>query len=110
MNIEKGEYFVVTRGVELHKMPSLSLFPFDMGESWKQNRDVDEKPRYDRSYVEKVFQALEVCGDHVAARCVFGDKGGEYGLLNKTISLNLTELEIWPVTKEYIEALRGKKK
>ena len=107
MNIEKGDHFVVTRGFEYHKMPVFSIFnPPDPTESWKQNKK-DEEPQYDRSYNGMVFLADEVCESVIAATCVWA-MGYKEEKIGEKYSLHTNELEVWPVTKKYIEALKNK--
>lgn len=93
MNIDKGEFFVVKRGFKHGKMPSF----FGIGEQ-KETED-----SYDRSYYGMVFIAREVCGEHIAALCVH-QPNEIYELLGKTVNMNTTELELWPVTNSYARA------
>jgi hypothetical protein len=106
MNVERGEYFVVTRGFELlgPSMVRSVLFGEEL-EPWKEQRD--DKPQHDRSMEGVVFEAVEVCGAMIAARVVVqrSTYAGCYPL-GKCASINTTEVEVWPVTKAYVEALR----
>ena len=105
MEIEKGDFFAITRGIKLNTSNPLSFFGFMgmEGESWKTNRQVDEdEPKYDRSYHDCVFIAREVCMPMVAAEIVIGHTYG-----NRCISLNLSEIEVMTLSKQYVEALKG---
>lgn len=105
MEIEKGDYFAITRGIKLNTTSPFSLFGFmDMqGESWKTNgQDEKAEPHYDRSYHDCIFLAREVCMPMVAAEIIFGHSYG-----NKIISLRLNEIEVMPVTKQFVEVLKG---
>ena len=103
MIIEKGDYFVITRGVKVRN----TFYPFSAflgmeGESWKQNNHEEE--HYDRSFHDCVFIAHEVCGQMVAAEILAGD---EYCVSkHKKLSLNLDEIEVMTVTKEYVDSLK----
>ncbi len=99
MNIDKGEFFVVKRGFKYH---SVTVFPF--------TTTIDDGPRYDRSYEGMVFVANEVCNEHIAALCVYSEHVGITPNVGKMCTMNTTELEIWPVTNKYVEALNVKVK
>lgn len=99
MVIEKGDFFVITRGINSCK----SNFLFTrQEESWKEPQD--EEDRYDRSYHNKVFFAAEVCGQLVAATLIHG--GTTWIHENQTISLNISEIEVMTVSKTYVAALK----
>jgi len=103
MDLEKGDYFAITRGIKLNTRPFSSLFGFmgEQGESWKTNQDENE-PHYDRSYHDCVFLAREVCMPMVVAEIIHGHSYG-----SKVVSLRLSEIEVMTVTKAYVEALKG---
>ena len=105
MEIEKGDYFTITRGIKLNMSKPFSFLGFmDMeGKSWKTNKQEDDEPKYDRSYHDCVFLAREVCMPMVAAEIITGHTYG-----NKIISLNLGEIEVMTVSKQYVEALKGR--
>lgn len=88
--IERGEFFVVTRGFELHA---------------DQVGPGESKPRYDRSYEGCVFKALEVCGTVIAAQCVHAE-GHKRDWMGRVFSLHTAGLEVWPVTAAYVAALK----
>jgi hypothetical protein len=100
MNIEVGEYFVVQRGILLNDR-FLSIFSSPFAAS-AQNQDNKEKPpRYDRSYDGMIFKAKEICGEHIAAEYVFG-KDKLWIKIGDCISLNTSDIKIWPVTEKYV--------
>lgn len=94
--IEKHDFFVVTRGVQLLEIPII-------GQDFIVRTDGEKE--YDRSHEGKVYQALEVCGDMIAAKCIHATVCGVFNPVGITRSLNSTELELWPVSLEYIKAL-----
>ena len=100
MNIEVGEYFVVKRGIRLNDM-SFSMFQSPFSASAQNQEQKDKPPRYDRSYNGMIFKAREVCGEQIAAEYVFGEKKGWINI-GDVISLNTSEIEIWPVTERYV--------
>lgn len=100
MTIEKGDYFAVTRGLEMGK-PGVfvAAFGFDSPKS--------DKPEYDRSHDGQIYLAEEVCGDMVAARCV-GSRcfhSSKERNIGKVYSLNLSEVEVMTLTPEYLKAI-----
>ena len=101
MEIEVDEYFVVKRGIELNPR-MLSLFPSEdpFKDSILGKQNEDKPPRYDRSHEGIIYKALAVCSDHIAAECVFAEnyKSDKCG---QRISLNTSEVVIWPVTEKY---------
>jgi len=108
MEIEVGEYFVVKRGIQLKDM-SFSLFQSPFAASAQNQETKDKSPRYDRSYNGMIFIARAVCGEQIAAEYVFGD---EKGWVKKggVLSLNTSEIEIWPVTEKYVACFLIKEK
>ena len=105
MELEKGDYFTITRGVKLSTSSPFSFFGFmDMdGESWKTNKQEEEdEPKYDRSYHDCVFLAREVCMPMVAAEIIYGHYFGP-----KMMSIRLSEIEVMTVSKQYVEVLKG---
>jgi hypothetical protein len=100
MQIEKGELFVVTRGYQCGRISSDPIFAAAFGIPVQPEL---EQPQYDRSYEGRVFRAIEVCGPVIAAEIVFGDVYS-----SKIRSLNTNEIEIWPVTQAYLDALQTK--
>ena len=103
MNIENGEYFVVKRGIELYNR-TLSLFPSEdpFADSILGKENEDKPPSYDRSHEGRIYKALQVCDEHIAAECVFDQDTSRYNVQGKRISLNTSEVEIWPVTEKYV--------
>ena len=100
MDIEIGEYFVVKRGIELNNsICSVFTSPFT-DSAFNKNND-DKPPRYDRSHEGLIYKALQVCDEHIAAECVFAESY-KSSRLGKRISLNTSEIEIWPVTEKYV--------
>lgn len=100
MNIEQGDYFVVTRGFPL-SMDSWSAFSEMLGGGGVSTK---QEQQYDRSHEGEVFLAVEVCGPVIAARRVF--TRSRYHPLGEALSLNTSELEVWPVTKQYLASLQ----
>jgi hypothetical protein len=100
MDIEKGEAFVVVRGVKFNNtgFPGLSAL-FGIPDEPK-----DGEPTYDRSYAGCVFRATEVCGPMIAAEWIGGRQ--LYGGV-KRVSFNTSEVEVWPVTEDYAAAFAG---
>ena len=101
MDIENGEYFVVKRGIELNNSFS-SIFVSPFADSAFNKNNEEKTPIYDRSHEGKIYKALEVCGEHIAAECVFDEDTSSYSKQGKTISLNTSEVEVWPVTERYV--------
>lgn len=101
--IEPGEYFVVTRGFRLQTANTLSLSTFDIGAQPQR----DSEPHYDRSHEGLIYYAEEVCGDMVAAKCVAVDGHHHWKQqhIGKTVSLNTSEVEVFPVTEKYVQAV-----
>lgn len=106
MIIEKGDYFVVTRGFEFHNTTLASIFS-PPEESWKQNQ-AEEKPQYSRSENGIVFQAIEVCDSLCVAEVIASSQGYGGYKLQQRISFHLDEIETMVVPKEYVEALTSK--
>lgn len=100
MNIEKGDYFIITRGREYTVDTSIFSSIFGGGEDWKQSAEPRQK-HYDRSFHGCVFQALAVEHLMVAAKFVHG----RCSLFPPVISLNVSELEVMTVGKDYVRAL-----
>lgn len=100
---EKGEYFVVRRGFKLNT-ESLSsvLFP---REPWQGQPEALKEPRYDRSYEGDLFLAVEVCGDAVVAKLVHRTATYRPGRKGDLIVLSAADMELWPVTKAFAEAM-----
>lgn len=102
MNIERGDLFVVTRGFQLGKMPEMiSLF----GGGGPPR---DDNPTYDRSHEGRVYKALQVCGPVIAAECVheqWAYRGTSISRLGQRFSINTGDVEVWPVTEQYLAAL-----
>ena len=105
--IKKGEHFVVRRGFEYNS----SSFLLPSGEiATPQN---DENPKHDRSQEGRLFLAVEVCSPMVAAECVHGshrdimcaNMGGSSRLVPHRITFNMDEVELWPVTKAFVDAM-----
>lgn len=92
--IDKGEFFIVTRGYP-YNMDAINWFGFTETSPRKQ--------LYDRSFEGVVFEAMESTEGAVAARIVFRNKGKEH--LSETMSLSLREIEVMPVSRQYVEAL-----
>ena len=85
MTIERGDFFVVTRGFEYAGLPPAT----------------ETKPQYSREHEGRIYRADEVCGPMVAATVIATTKG--YGpKVGQTISLNTTEVEVMTVTTEYV--------
>lgn len=102
MNIEKGDLFIVTRGI---KLANTAAFSFAFG--LPAPADSDE-PRYDRSWIGYVFRALEVCGDGIAAEVVHADADC-YRKPGYRLQLVESEMTLFPVTQAYLEALHNTK-
>lgn len=102
MQIEKGDYFIVERGFELNTR-GMSSFASLLGFPEPKQ---DDRPQYDRSYNGLIFEALEVCGVMVAARCVVSTKGWGDDV-GEVLSLHTNELELMTVTREYVDSIRG---
>ena len=101
--IETGEYFVVTRGFA-HNIQTFGHFFWS---DFSQEPQKDKPQKYDKSYEGCVFVALEACGPAVAAKCVYADRWHK-DTKGKLFSLNLTDIEVMPVTQKYIDALSPK--
>ena len=102
MELEKGDYFAITRGIQLNTNRPFSVFGFMgmEGESWKVNNNENAEPSYDRSYHDCIFLVREVCMPMVAAEIIHG-----YNFGSKIISLRLNEIEVMTVSKQYVDAL-----
>jgi len=94
--IEKNDFFVVTRGVKLSDLPII-------GQDFIVKTDAEKE--YDRTHEGRVYKALEVCGDMIAAKCIHATIYGMFNPIGAVLSLNSAELELWPVGAEYIKAL-----
>ena len=101
MNIDVGDYFVITRGREMNTsgLGSFASIVFGGSEDWKQPKD--SKPQYDRSYTDCIFQAVAVEGQMVAAKLVYRTHG--YGA--DVMSMNTAEYELMTVGKDYVRAM-----
>jgi hypothetical protein len=102
MNIEPGDYFIVTRGVETNRHPS---FTTGYDGFLKATEIVTDKPTYDRSHDGLVYLAIEVCGQMIAAKCVGGSWSYHRSHVGRVRSLNTSEVEVWPVTEAYANAV-----
>lgn len=114
MNLEPGDYFIVTRGIRLRS--AVNPFSAMLGESWK---DSDAEPDYDRSHDGRLYHCLAVAHNHVACELVFPPISQEdYGFFTRARqpnalsangyplgSLNLSEIEVMTVGKDYVRAL-----
>lgn len=114
MNLEPGDYFIVTRGIRLRTQQN----PFSamLGESWK---DSVAEPDYDRSHDGRLYHCLAVAHNHAACELVFPPILQEdYGFFTRSRqpnalsangyplgSLNLSEIEVMTVGKDYVHAL-----
>lgn len=103
MTLEVGDLFIVTRGFKYGDTPSFafSICGSSFGEPEKK------EPSYDRSYYSCVFQAVAMCGPGVVAKCL-SDNGmfsKAYSKVGQVFQFNLNEIEIWPVTQQYLDAL-----
>ena len=109
MVIEKGDVFVVMRGRVKPPTPqrtgslmeAMSMF----GESWKIAEEQQE-PQYDNSWGGLVWEAMEVCGPMVAAKCIFG-YGDKKGMVGRAMPMNTSGMELMVVTREFAAALMG---
>lgn len=102
MNIERGDLFVVTRGYQLGRMPSLATMMYGAPD------DEPKEPQYDRSHQGRVFRAVEVCGPVIAARIIYDGSGYRDDTVGAMKSINTAEVEVWPVTEAYLQALQTK--
>jgi len=108
MNIDVGEYFIVKRGIELNTS-TFSLAPTDpFMDSILGTQNENKPPQYDRSHEGLIYKALQICGEHIAAECIYAE-GYKSATVGKRISLNTSEVEIWPLTKKYVACLFIKK-
>lgn len=107
MNIDKGELFVVTRGFEFGRGSDMLLSIFSGYDGWLKPPKKPEEKQYDRSDEGLVFRALEVCGDMIAAEVVAVSHSARWkkDRLGKRYSINTREVEVWPVTYQYLAAL-----
>ena len=102
MEIEVGEYFVVSRGIQLIEMN----FPSYAIEAWKQSADQEDKPpRYDRSYNESVFKALAVEYPLLLGEYAWGPTSKSWLTIGDKRQFNLNEIEIMTLGREYVTAL-----
>ncbi len=103
MNIEKGDLFAVVRGFVLGMSPEEYYMQQGGAGTITQNTD--------RSHEGRVYEASDVCGPLIAAKCVFSSRDSQeypkYNSAGKTFSINTNEVEIWPVTKQYLETLKS---
>lgn len=107
--IEAGEYFAIVRGFEYRGQTEFSLFS---GYDGFLNPPTATPKLHDRSHDGCLFRAREVCGPLIAAELVAGDKHGHWEY-DQIFSLNTMEIEVWPVTQQYADAMlaeRAKKK
>lgn len=103
MNIERGDLFVVTRGFLLGRMPSFA----SMFGGFDSEPSQTETQNWDRSHEGRVFKATEVCGPVIAGEIVFLPDRISHRKLGEVIPLNTGEVEVWPVTPQYLAALNG---
>jgi hypothetical protein len=104
MVIEKGDLFMVVRGREKPARTARpDPFSIFIGEGWK-SAPADAPTEYDSTYCGCVWEAMEVCGLLVAAKCVcaHGDKKAWIG---KAFPINVAGLELMTVTKEFAAVL-----
>lgn len=95
MNLEPGEYFVVTRGFKAWSM----VGAFDSYDNFNTVESNEE--RYDRSYEGRVYQVLGVCDTVVSFKRVFGMK--HFDESEQPIRLlNLKEVEVFPCSREFL--------
>lgn len=115
MNVESGEYFYVTRGILLNDIDTSAfwkgLFCND-GDWWKmgntiQDTPIQKEPHYDRSWADCVFIAKDVNYPVVAAECVYVSQSYKQDYVGKTFVLNLTEIEIMTLTKNFVKELNN---
>ena len=100
MEIEQGEYFVVSRGLEYHK-ERFSLFQIFQPDPTK-----DEKPQYDRSYAGLIFRAEESISPMVVCICVGAVEGGiicKHDNVGKSFMFNQYEVELMTLSKSFVE-------
>jgi hypothetical protein len=106
MELMKGDLFVVTKGYKLGSLRGFDFFD-DGGPS-----TATEVQQTDRSQQGCVFEVMEMCGPVIACKCIFYD--GEpspsptskfYSKEGGVHSFNTMEIEIWPITKVYLESL-----
>lgn len=100
--IEKGEYFIVSKGHELGEgidYENMSNFNLGLPIVTKERNK-----RYDRSYEGDVYICLESCYPAVVGKLVFCTHS-YHGPINKLVSFNGNDCELWPVTREYVKAL-----
>lgn len=124
VTLEVGEYFIITRGLKLNISfggnPFEELFgfnPFSNGQTSTNigtSNSVRSEAQYDRSYHDHVFKALAISGPNneiVAAECVWQENPSSwYNNIGKKFQFRLYEIEIWPVTQQYVDALSKKEK
>lgn len=93
--IEQGEHFVVKRGVEYY--PGAFAQMIGVGDA-----SSEPEVRYDNSFRGCLFLADEVCEPFVACTCMFARGWPEVGSAS---SFNMDEVELWPVTQAYADAM-----
>jgi hypothetical protein len=104
MVIERGDLFMVIRGREKPARPMRpDPFTIFIGESWK-SAPTDAPPEYDSTYCGCVWEAMEVCGPLVAARCMYAH-GDKKAWIGRAFPINVTHLEMMTVTKEFAAVL-----
>lgn len=98
MDLEQGDYFVVTRGFN-YSRAGFTLGPFSVPPL--------DKPQYDRSLNETVFLAEEVAGPIVCARIIVvnENRASEYRRPGKACIINLTEVEVMTVSATFVDRL-----
>lgn len=97
MNLEPGEYFIVTRGFKTSSMVSV----FDFHEDGFMSTSESGEDKYDRSYEGRVYQVLGVCDSVISCKRVFGMK--HFGESEHPILLlNLKEVEVFPCSKDFL--------
>lgn len=104
--IEKGEHFVVTRGFKMEGTSDLMIFAI-IGNSQPPK---PSEPKYDRSYEGYIFLAVSVCGPMICGKVVYSPHGKSspsyYKQIDACYSINTTEVEVWPLTKEFFENIK----
>lgn len=99
MEIENGEYFVVSRGLELNSS-NFSILGF-MSEPKE-----DTKPRYDRSYDGLLFQAKSTCHPHVACVCIASSCKRHEEYIGRAMMFNQLEVELMTVDKAFVDTFK----
>lgn len=99
MILEKGDYFCITRGCRLGGFPFFAENPANA---------IAQVESYDRSYNGMVFLAESVEPEIVVARVVFASNSINNDKLNKVMILHLSEIKVWRLSQESLEALKIK--